>query len=75
MAKWIIKNKQWSIINGLEQELLANEIGTAIFRELYKNAKTKDENTKQKIINFYKNKIEPIAPFAIELLIRFILDL
>lgn len=35
MAEWIRQHKNWPIINGLDKELIASEIGTAIFHGLY----------------------------------------
>lgn len=35
MAEWILHNRAWGIINGMDLPLLANELGTAIFSHRY----------------------------------------
>ena len=44
MAEWIREHKQWSIIHGLDKELIASEIGTAIFHGLYASGRLDTDN-------------------------------
>ncbi len=63
MAEWIRRHKQWPIINGLDKELIASEIGTSIFHGLYAAGRL-DTDDPEQVKNFWEKMRDYIIKYG-----------